>query len=110
MASVAAAHEQVGCALWDMSAEERHASAMCSAGLVAVSCAVLRQCASAIVSAAAEARAGGFSSSKSLALAEAKEAAMAVAPPLPPREEQVERLREVTCGLLANVFSHRSLR
>ncbi|CAM9705724.1 unnamed protein product [Ectocarpus sp. 8 AP-2014] len=110
MASVPDAREQAGCALWDMSAEERNASAMCSAGLVAVSCAVLRQCASAIVSAAAEARAGGLSSSKSLTPAEAKEAAMAVAPPLPPREEQVERLREVTCGLLANVFSHRGLR
>ncbi|CAN0304046.1 unnamed protein product [Ectocarpus sp. 6 AP-2014] len=109
MASVPDAREQAGCALWDMSAEERNASAMCSAGLIAVSCAVLRQCASAIVSAAAEARAGGLSSSKSLTPAEAKEAAMAVAPPLPPRE-QVERLREVTCGLLANVFSHRGLR
>ncbi|CAB1100716.1 unnamed protein product [Ectocarpus sp. CCAP 1310/34] len=110
MASVPDAREQAGCALWDMSADEGNAFAMCSAGLVAVSCAVLRQCASAIVSAAAEARAGGLSSSKSLAPVEAKEAAMAVAPPLPDREEQVERLREVTCGLLANVFSHRSLR
>lgn len=111
MPSVAAAREQAGCALWDMSAEERNASAMCSAGLVAVSCAVLHQCASAKVSSAAEARAGGLSSSKSLAPAEGKEAtAAAVAPPLPPREEQVERLREIACGLLANVFSHRSLR
>ncbi|CAN0053376.1 unnamed protein product [Ectocarpus sp. 4 AP-2014] len=110
VASVAAAREQAGCALWDMSAEERNASAMCSAGVVAVSCATLRQCASAIVSSAAEARARSLSSSKSLMPAEAKEAAMVVAPPLPPRKEQVERLREVTCGLLANVFSHRSLR
>ncbi|CAN0016999.1 unnamed protein product, partial [Hapterophycus canaliculatus] len=115
-AAAAAAREEAGCTLWDMSADENNASAMCSAGLTAVSCAVLRHCADAEAAAAEEARAGspfpgeegsaGGSSESAAAAAAATDAA----PRLPPGERGAERLREVTCGLLANVCSHRSLR
>ena len=132
--SSAAAREQAGCALWDMSADAGHASAMCAAGLAAVSCKVLSDCAG------AKARASAFSlaaagtertdepardagGEESIRSKEAEPSATAVAgegaadtvkatgqPLVSLGSEVVERLREVACGLLANVCSHRGLR
>lgn len=137
-AEAAAAREQAGCALWDMSAEERHASAMCAAGLVPVSRAVLAHCAAAkagveereerrrkraTATGGVEARQGALaateaSESEGPDAAESKAepaagvvAAAAAAPPEGEGEgEEVERLREIACGLLANACSHRNLR
>lgn len=92
-----------------MSADENNASAMCSAGLVDVSCAVLCHCADAeeeAASAAGEARDGAPFPAEEISAGGSPEEA----PRLPPGEGGAERLREVACGLLANVCSHRSLR
>lgn len=191
----AAARAQAGCMLWDMSADEGHASVMCTAGLAAVSCKVLADCADATAQAVAKvggetaaassicsssereestekrARAAGEEESPAfvvkgarcrplaaaegddggridpvreedgakgknedvgedthkIASAEPKDMTHAAAsgvtaevlytveaaggPLAPPPEPQgVDRLREIACGLLANVCSHRSLR
>lgn len=117
--------EQAGCTLWDMSADERHASAMCSAGLVAVSCAVLRCCADSNASAVAAAPTEALAVPKEIpnesagtklpAIVTAAEAAEAPearegAPSIRSDAQEVERLREIACGLLANACSHRNLR
>lgn len=116
------AREQAGCTLWDMSADERHASAMCSAGLVAVSCAVLGYCAGAAATAQLRALAvakeepdGSAVTKLPVILVTAAEPAEAPKAPdtalsAPSGGQEVERLREIACGLLANACSHRSLR
>lgn len=135
-AEAAAAREQAGCALWDMSAEERHASAMCGAGLVPVSRAVLNHCAvekaraeergerkrkRAKAAGGVEAREGavadteaaeaeGPDAAKSTAESAAGVAAAAEIVPPGGEGEGLERLREIACGLLANACSHRNLR
>eukprot|EP00752_Nemacystus_decipiens_P017807 g15965.t1 len=126
----AAAREQAGCALWDMSADEGHASTMCGVGLAAVSCKVLGDCADAKARAAAHTLAtgvehtgkpatdtGGVESPEPKEADAAGSVAGATDPTkatgellVPPDGGCVERLREVACGLLANVCSHRGLR
>lgn len=140
VAASAAAREQAGCRLWDMSADEGHASAMCVAGLAAVSCKVLSDCADAKARAVAGARAtaralatetpsGGkrardvaavehpepagsdpavIAAAAAAAVETVKDAKSARGEPL--GGQSLERLREVACGLLANVCSHRGLR
>lgn len=85
--------------LWDMSVEETCAVVMQEAGLIPVVVAVLQHCWSC-------SRAEGAVAAD----ADAAEAVKSDAIIGEPDGVDVERLREVTCGLLANVCSHRSLR
>lgn len=128
IAETVAARIDAGCTLWDMSVAEAQAAAICSAGLVSVSAIVLRHCAEmgsaarttgyasppaetaggAVgvgdrVSDAGE-RVGGEREVFGVGVAEAEAGGEGG------EEMEVERLREVTCGLLANTCSHRSLR
>lgn len=99
---------QAGCTLWDLSMNEGCAVIMCSAGLALVAAAVLQHCTDA------------ESHSRSLGVKEA--GTLDEGDEVYPLEgrgvcqgegwsvDQAARLREITCGLLANVCSHRSLR
>lgn len=90
--SFVSARIDAGCTLWDMSVKETCAAMMQEAGLIPVVVAVLQYCWSCT-------RRGGAVGDAACDGVAAEADGV-----------DVERLREVTCGLLANVCSHRSLR
>lgn len=121
-ASSVSARIEAGCTLWDISVTEEHASAMCSAGLVPVACTVLRHCTE-----AEELLTGAGVTDSSYRLAERgkgglgeggggrREGGTGVSGGVVDAcngmsLQEATRLREITCGLLANAFSHRTLR
>lgn len=125
VAETVAARIEAGCALWDMSVTEAHATVMCSAGLVAVAYAVLRHCAGAVEmsrTSVAEAARTVVEAEVDAGAAETGARGTGVGETL--RDDladlagdcggmgvlEAERLREITCGLLANACSHRNLR
>lgn len=127
----ARARTDAGCTLWDLSVSEAHAAVMCSAGLIPVTSAVLQHCDD------AESRVGNARVMRTMEDGrpemEDAEAPVAVASHGAGQQDGVRagievtggsaesggvslgvpeavRLREITCGLLANVCAHRSLR
>lgn len=103
----AAVRIEAGCTLWDVSMGEPDAEAMLSNGLIAVAIAVLQHCADAESSQQETGQGGTVASS-------AGDGARAEAGGGSPERElsptEAIRLREITCGLLANVCTHPRLR
>lgn len=120
-ASSVGARIEAGCTLWDISVTEKHASAMCSAGLVPVACTVLRHCTEAeeLLTRAgvtdssyrlAERRKGGLGEEGGGRRGAAGVAGGVMDTCNGMSLQEATRLREITCGLLANACSHRTLR